>query len=394
MTYALPFFVLLSALSFLAGVFVASFFWFPQIMIWAFFILGICLVVFFWPKKFFVAGLCFFFFGLGVWRYEQSSLAIEQGQLRRYVQTSSDITIFGFVSEPPQEREKVIRFPFMVEEVISKGVSNVAQGRVLVTASRYPVYSYREKLKIIGRLEIPKEMEGFNYRNYLASHGIEATISFPEIESLGEKKRGFFFSFVEQLFKFRAGIQQGIRRALSPPQSAVAEAVLFGDESGMSQDFKNALNASGLRHITAVSGMNITIISRMLLLLGLAIGLWRKHAFYFAIVALALYIFMIGAPASAVRAGIMGGLFLLAQHVGRPNDAVRVILFAAAIMVAVNPLSLPYDIGFQLSFLAVLGIIYLNFWQFWELYIGKNFFNPISIFFQTKSFYPYVSLLL
>ena len=102
------------------------------------------------------------------------------------------------------------------------------------------------------------------------------------------------------------------------------------------------------------------IMTQILLFLALAIGLWRSQAFYFVLIILILYIFMIGAPASAVRAGIMAGLLLLAQKVGRLRTADRAVIFAATIMLCINPLLLKSDVGFQLSFLAVLGIVYLK----------------------------------
>jgi len=105
--------------------------------------------------------------------------------------------------------------------------------------------------------------------------------------------------------------------------------------------------------------MHIMILSGILMYLGMALRLTRGRAFYFAITLLVLFIVMVGLPASAVRAGIMGGLFLLAQKVGRPKAASRAVVFAGTGMLAVNPLLLRLDVGFQLSFLAVMGIIYL-----------------------------------
>ena len=61
-----------------------------------------------------------------------------------------------------------------------------------------------------------------------------------------------------------------------------------------------------------------------------------------------------------MRAGIMGAIFLYAQKIGRLSNAGRIMVFAAAIMLIFNPLLLRYDIGFQLSFLAVLGMIYIK----------------------------------
>jgi competence protein ComEC len=106
--------------------------------------------------------------------------------------------------------------------------------------------------------------------------------------------------------------------------------------------------------------MNITIISFLILNFLLLVGFWRQQAFYFTIFLLILYILMIGSPASAVRAGVMAGLFLLAQHLGRMSVAQRAVVFAAAFMLFLNPLLLRLDVGFQLSFLAIMGIIYLQ----------------------------------
>jgi len=72
-----------------------------------------------------------------------------------------------------------------------------------------------------------------------------------------------------------------------------------------------------------------------------------------------LFIIMTGLQPSAIRAGIMGGLFLLGQYLGRLSVSSRAIIFAATLMLIQNPLLLRLDVGFQLSFLAMMGIIYL-----------------------------------
>ena len=137
-------------------------------------------------------------------------------------------------------------------------------------------------------------------------------------------------------------------------------AIFLGDQQKVSGELKEKFNLTGTQHIMAISGMNMVIMAEILLFLALGFGLWRGQAFYFVLISLVLYILMIGAPASAVRAGLMSGLLLLAQKVGRLNSADRAVIFAAVIMLAVNPLLLRFDIGFQLSFMAVLGIIKLK----------------------------------
>lgn len=161
---------------------------------------------------------------------------------------------------------------------------------------------------------------------------------------------------------FRDKISESANNFLSPPQSSLLNAMMLGEEDGLSKEFKEKLNRSGTRHIVAISGMNIMILAHILIGIGLLFGMWRGQAFYFAIIAIVLFIIMIGAPPSAVRAGIMGGVVLLAEKMGRLSQATRLLIIAAAIMLAFNPLLLRFDVGFQLSFLATLGIIKLTPW--------------------------------
>lgn len=160
----------------------------------------------------------------------------------------------------------------------------------------------------------------------------------------------------------REKLSASIDRFLSPPQSSLLGAIMLGQTQRLSKDLKEQLNASGTRHITALSGMNIMILAEMLIGIGLIFGMWRGQAFYFAIIAIALFIIMVGASASVVRAGIMGGIVLFAEKVGRPSQAKRLLIIAATIMLALDPMLLRYDIGFQLSFLATLGIAKLLPW--------------------------------
>ncbi len=182
-------------------------------------------------------------------------------------------------------------------------------------------------------------------------------MDFPKIELLG---RGFGNPVMNVLFSFKNKFKAVARTFVSPPQEGILEALIFGEEENISQEWKDKLNLTGTRHIAAVSGMNITIIASLFLSFILGLGLWRRQAFYLTMFLLVIFILMIGAPASAVRAGIMAGILMTAQHFGRLSAASRAVTFAAVLMLFLNPLLLKFDIGFQLSFLAVLGMIYLQ----------------------------------
>jgi len=163
----------------------------------------------------------------------------------------------------------------------------------------------------------------------------------------------------EKLFSFKQKLREVIYQNLSPPQSSILAAIILGDKQKISSEWKEKLNIAGVRHITAISGMHIVILSQILILLGIFLGLYRGQAFWFALILLWLFILMIGFQPSAIRAGIMGSAFLFCQKIGRQKAALNALVLAAVIMLAFNPSLLRYSIGFQLSFLAVLGIIYL-----------------------------------
>jgi len=92
----------------------------------------------------------------------------------------------------------------------------------------------------------------------------------------------------------------------------------------------------------------------------LALGFWRGQAFYLSALFIFTYVVLIGFPSSGIRAAVMGCIGLSAQKLGRQNANWRILVLAGALMLMQNPLLLVYDIGFQLSFLASLGIIYIK----------------------------------
>ena len=212
-------------------------------------------------------------------------------------------------------------------------------------------------MEILGKLQEPTVSEDFDYREYLRKDKIYSVIYYPQINLIEKNQGNWFF---QRVFNFKDKLRNIIEQALPLPQSSVLKAVFLGDRFGLSNQLKEKLNITGTRHIVAISGMHMIIMTQILLFLGLSIGLWRHQVFYFVLIILVLYIVMIGAPASAVRAGIMAGLLLLAQKFGRLRSADRAVIFAATIMLLINPQLLKSDVGFQLSFLAVLGIIYLK----------------------------------
>ncbi len=343
-------------LSFIAGIFLASFFNFSQIVILALALFPLILIVVFWRRqKIAIFACCFLFLLAGLYRLQT---AAKEWPLPQKV----DLTV-QVVAEP------------IVRENYTNLVVSSSKGKILLNVGCYPEYQYGDKLAISGQLEVPAEFEGFNYKNYLLKDGIYSVMYNPQIKLLDKSKD---FKLYAEILKFKQKLKESIRQNLPPPYSALLGAIILGDKSQFSEELKNKLNITGLRHITCISGMHIIILSGILMELGIIFGLWRGQAFYFTLGLLVIYIVMIGVPPSAVRAGIMAGLLLFAQKIGRFRTAPRALVLAAVLMLAINPFLLKNDVGFQLSFLATLGIIYfLPFFQNWLKWLP--FKNIISL---------------
>lgn len=311
--------------------------------------LGIVLISLFWGyKKIVVIGFCLLFFVLGIWRHQMFILRGENNELKDYVRQKEVVSLIGMVNKQPVLGEKTTKLTIQLQDL---------KGKILVTCWRYPQYKYGDKLKITGLIEEPKVFEDFNYMEYLAKDGIYSVMYFPKIELVGEGSGNLI---IKTLFSLTDRLKESVGKIMPSPQAGLLEALFFGNEENIPKAWKEKFNLTGTRHITAVSGMNITIISSLILGFLLFLGFWRKQAFYLSIALILFYVLSIGASSSAVRAAIMGILFLTAQHFGRASNGLRTIILSAALMLFFNPLLLKSDAGFQLSFLAILGLVFLQ----------------------------------
>jgi len=150
-----------------------------------------------------------------------------------------------------------------------------------------------------------------------------------------------------------------ISENFSSPHSLILTGIMFGEKKGLSLEWKEKFSKTGLSHIIAVSGIHVVILTITFIWFFIGIGLNRSYAFYFILIALWFFIFLTSFQASAIRAGIMGSIFLIGQKLGRQHTSLRALTFVAAFMLFFSPQLLRYNLGFQFSFLATLGLICL-----------------------------------
>lgn len=347
-------------ISFIIGIFLSSILQISQVFIWVFLFVGVLVIIFgFLPlgKGWgWVVGFCILFFCLGILRLQISQFNIAENKLIKLNDIDQTITFIGTIVSEPDNRDTIQKIKFLPENF---------NGLILVTKTRYPEYNYLDKIKITGKIKTPgkfsDEVYSESYKNYLLKDGVYSTMDFAKIELLSSKHDYNIFNWTyEKILFVKQKLRENIRQNYSPPASLIMEGTILGDNGALSDELKNQLNITGLRHVIAVSGTHVIILSVILLNLFLLVGFWRGQAFYGCVILIWLYIVLTGFPASGVRAGIMITLLLLAQKLGRQAGGLRVVVIAGAVILGINPLLLFYDVGFQLSFLAVLGLIYLD----------------------------------
>lgn len=349
------FFIL--SLSFIFGIFWRSFFpGLDNLALFFLVILAVILAAIFYRHK--VILIIFFsvlFFSSGFWETGNRLEKIENAKL-----DGEKISEKVIIAKEPIKKDKY-------QNVVIRTDNNL---KILASVNLYEDLKYGDELNLECILKIPEnKTEDFDYKIYLAKDGIFYLCEDAKYQKTGENKGNMVY---KALLDLKNKLSAEINSVIPEPEAALGNGLIFGGDSQLSESVSDNFSRAGLSHIVAVSGYNVTIIANILMAVGIFFGLWRKQAFWFAILGIFLFVLIVGFPSSAVRAGVMGSLLLWAMKNGRLANSRNAIVFAAAVMLLINPLLLRWDIGFQLSFLATLGIIELS--PFWE----KYFFQKIG----------------
>ncbi len=289
----------------------------------------------------------------------------------RHISTTSDIdfyandtvvTVHGKIVDAPDVRPTVTKYVVRADSItLENGKKIPVSGKVLVNdMGGWPEYAYGTAVTVRGTLTKPGTIEDFAYDKYLSVRGIYALMQRAHIEEAKalETSLSIADDFFRSLFALREGFEYQINRIFPEPHASLLAGLLTGSRRGIPKHLTEDFRTAGITHIIAISGYNVTII--LTLLSGLLFWLPLRKRFLFLVAAIVLFAIFVGASASVVRASIMGILGLLALQTGRQTTVRLSILWTAFFMLLWNPLYLWYDAGFQLSFLAVIGIAELS----------------------------------
>ena len=298
-----------------------------------------------------LASLCLLILLLGYWRYDLARPILVPGPLAEYNE-GGIVTLRGLVTNDPGPRDRLANLHVSVHELKTDHTWMPMPGQVLVQVPSYETYRYGDEIEVYGRLTTPSDFDDFSYRAYLARQGVHSLVRYSVIQLL-ERDRGS--PMWRLLYRLKRHTHDIIAAILPEPEAALLTGILLGSDQGIPSSLMDRFRATGTAHIIAISGFNITIISASLVRLFTRF-LQRYLALAAAIGAIALYSILVGTDPPVVRAAILGGLSALALIVGRKSHALTSLLAAAWFMTAWQPFLL-WDVGFQLSFAASLGLI-------------------------------------
>lgn len=227
--------------------------------------------------------------------------------------------------------------------------------KILLTTTKVQEFFYGDEVYLSGTLREPKIYEDFDYKGYLERHGVYAVSSYPKILILKSHKGNWAY---ERLLGIKAYLISRLQRVVPEPEASLLLGILIGARKSLPQNITDEFTQTGLSHIVAVSGYNISIIISALGWLAYVFG--RRGSTLVVCGVIVVFVLIAGPSASVIRAAVMGTMLLVAFALGRPYAAGPAICAAAAGMLLVNPKILFWDVGFQLSFAATLGIVYGN----------------------------------
>jgi competence protein ComEC len=298
------------------------------------------------PRRVLYIALCAVW--VGGWRY---SLIPQSSDVARY-NDQGGVQIEGVVTSEPDMRDDRVQLRVEAAYIYREGAWYATSGIVLVNAPRTTAATYGATILATGILITPPEFDTFSYRDYLARSGVYSVLQDALVEVTAQNDG---FPLWQGLYTLKAHAQTAIAHHLPEPSAALLTGILLGNERGIPPDLNAAFQRVGAAHIIAISGFNMALISGVVMRLLQSTPLNKKWAAAGGIAFLVVYTLLVGASAGVVRAAIMSSLLIIAPLFERRTFVSASLALVLLLLTLHNPFAL-WDIGFQLSFLAVVGL--------------------------------------
>jgi len=314
------------------------------------------------PLSFLVLGLS----ALSPWK----TPAVPSDSIRR-LPPAVPLTLLGVVASRPVVSPTGTSLVVRTEQLFREGRPVAVSGDLLLNVSDGDVGLLRgDRVRFTTRVTLPARLGlpgEFDYPRYLAFQGIAAIGRVASAEEIVLIRGGAIDSPLRRADLCARHLGDFVRSSVpDAAQSSVLTALLLGDQKRIPAELAAAYTRSGVNHILSISGFHVGIISYFIVMIALLLATrserltlrfnLRRAVLLLSLPAMLLYLVLTGSAPATARSVIMLAAFVLALYAERETDPVNALLTAAFLLVAVNPPSL-FDISFQLSFIALWGIV-------------------------------------
>lgn len=335
--------VLCASVGFLAGVGIGSVYALPLAWAWAVLAVGVIGTVLLWRLVgvTLLAWACCCLIGAAVGCIRIGTVIAQESDLSVFVGTKQEFE--GMVVADPDVRQN--------NQMLTVRPDGFSE-QVLVTTNLAATFFYGDRVWVRGSVAVPEPFNGFDYPGFLARAHIFTVMKYPKIIVLAHGTGQWYMRLPLQIKRW---VVRTVRARVAGSSGDLLLGILIGEKRGLPKDALQDFIATGTSHILAVSGFNVSVF--IVWLSGLALWIGRKKQLVVSALCIILFAGISGMSAAVLRASLMGLLLLLSTGTGRVYMARNALLLAAAVMVLQNPRILYWDIGFQLSAVATLGII-------------------------------------
>jgi competence protein ComEC len=288
-------------------------------------------------------------------------LACVCGGVRLHVAESEVSPLSGEIGETRTLRGVVVREPDRRAESVHLFIRDDDTGALfLAFGDPFVEVSYGERVEVQGMLNLPEVFETdtgrvFDYPAYLKARGVREVMYRAQVLPISSEHGN---SIIAGLITLKHGFMNVLEQSISEPALGLGEGILLGVKQALGGELEEVFRTVGIIHIVVLSGYNIMIVAESVMRF-LGLFFFPRTRLFMGILVIILFALMVGLSATVVRASIMSMLVLVARTFGRTYAILRALSLAGVLMVLINPYLLAFDPGFQLSFLATLGLILL-----------------------------------
>ncbi|MFH1995493.1 MAG: ComEC/Rec2 family competence protein [Candidatus Omnitrophota bacterium] len=272
-----------------------------------------------------------------------------------------NVQLEGVIVSDPETKPEKTTFRMAVESFVAGAQRRQVSGTVLVRSVSRDGLSYGDRIIARGRMSPPSDFQlsrRLSYREFLARKGIYTVLTVRKrgkIERVGRNKGNPLIAFP---LKVKARLQETIVRYMPRPQESILSALLLGSRERFPDSVKEMFIKTGTVHIIAISGLHVGIISVFVFFVLGAFRIPKNISCGIVIVVTTIFCVIAGARPSVVRATIMAVVLFAGYALERESDIYNSLSLAALILLTVNPYQI-FEIGFQLSFISVLSIVWI-----------------------------------